>query len=364
MANDAATRVEKAGNDGGQEAAYKAFTAEVEQITNNSNHTDADQKILELTGALQKKGLLPEIETYWALKQDDLFGGDDKFDRNELGSYVEGKRYDAVSYALGNALKADYGRIKNNENNGGAYDECMFKNDLEKEPKLAAAKRFADELKADPQLYKLLSGLDGNTGSLSYVDLNKVRESIEINAKFGQQQALSEKQIALIKNVDWDTFKGLSGTWFDVCPEDLKKMPSFNPGGSQMEPSGDENNDAKAAANGGASKGATKEKCDVPVTENHDFAPHLMDAGSLPPEDHIAKYEIQAGQGFDRIARDILRREAAKAKEGQARQYTERDVLALSEAIAKFNGMKRADMLRMDHGMLNIPPLEWTSTGT
>lgn len=400
MAIDAATRIEKANYDGGVEEAYKAFTKEVEQITASSSPADADQKIIELTGALEKNGMLPGLETYWVGQQDTLFGGDDKFDRAELNDYVEGRKHDKVAFALGTAFKADYSRIKGNFDTPGidffGDREKIGVGDLIFELQLAAAKRdihrrkdvatkFADELKSDPKLFDQLKGLDGNDGSLSWVDIDNARKSFDLNDKMGQQ-VLSEKQIHLIKNVDWDTFKGLSGTWFDITQDDLKKMPAYRKNSWELEPSSEEvakseaQKDAAGSEDGGKAKGKSDGTGIIEeLVENlgkaagavlgasagkklgEDYAPTLMKEGSLPPEDHIYKYEIQAGQGFDRIARDILRREAANAKEGQKRQYDERDVIALSEAIAKFNGMKRNDMLRLDQGVLNIPPLDWTA---
>ncbi len=88
-----------------------------------------------------------------------------------------------------------------------------------------------------------------------------------------------------------------------------------------------------------------------------DTASEIRDA--LPPTDQISKYYIEAGQGFDRIARDVLRREANRAKGSEVRQFNEADVLALSREIAKIQRHEREDMLRLDQKSLNIPALNW-----
>ncbi len=241
------------------------------------------------------------------------------------------------------------------------------------------AMKLADELKRDPALFDSLANLDGNGESLSGWDVMFAHGALNLNDRMGKQ-VFTPEQITLLKNHNWDTLKELAKAQ-DLTKADLENVPKYEKHPWETEDSLESDNKEKAKLEAEAREEAVQEKAKLEAAKitgkkivdatvelgaavGEKLGAGLAAVGDmitdqLPPTDQISKYYIESGQGFDRIARDVLRREASRAKGSEVREFDEADVVALSSEIAKFNGMQRQDILRMDQESLNIPPINW-----
>lgn len=364
--NESVLNVEKANYEGGLQSAYDAFSKEVNKITSSNSQADAEQKIETLAAELDKKGLLDDISAYWAMQNKTLMHGDGKFSREELRDYVDGNQHDKVATTLGNAMKAQYTLLKDNQfgwlDDGEQVEgmDLLNKiNDFTVAQKQQKAKesvsQFADAIKADPKLFKMLASLDGVSGNISRSDLEKAKENIEQNAKLGKQNFTPE-QIKAIQNVDFDSLPRIRGG--SVTEASLKTAKAYvkhewelPAPATTVSTSAEASAEVKPVPEVEAKKGMVEG-----LTAGIENVAELAVDGLQAPPLKMSSYEIKAGQGFDRIARDILRKEQALNKD---HTFNEMDVLDLSDKIARANNMKRTDMLRLDKKTLEIPPLNW-----
>lgn len=363
--SESAVKIDKAEHTEGLNAAYDLFTKEINSIKQGSSPEEANAQIKSLTDDLSKRGVLPDLAVRWGQEERGMIADDSTFTKRELATYRSANKEDALVASMTTSLINRYSQLE--ARNGDWFGDGISGSDLEqslsdidkrlsKTVENKESQAVAEKLNAqDGRLFKQIAGTSYDKAQITPSDLTLLLNSDDLAKGYSGKDGvgfLSKEDRATIEQMkkDWNKpymramMPNDSSMMLDAVAKTAKiEIPKYevssNTAGATV------GEVATAAISGGGDSGAEAPNGGDSASNSGETT--TVEATPAPEEKQT--YTVKSGQGFDRIARDILR-----AHEGE---YSEAEVIALSAQIAEANGMNRNSSVVRDGMVLEIPAL-------
>lgn len=364
--SEAASKIDKVEHTQGLNAAYDLFTKEINGIKQTSTPDEANAHIKSLTDDLSKRGVLPDLAVKWGMEERGMIADDSTFTKRELATYRSANKEDALVASMTTNLINRYSQLetRNNDWFGDGVSEEDLKQSLadvdlrlSKTVQNQDSQAMAEKLNSDGgRLFKQIASVSDNKSLITPLDMSKLLASDDLAKGYAGKDGigfLSKGDRATIQQMqrDWNkaymtSLRGDTALSLDEVAKAAKLSP--RPAAYSAEVASAAVTGVAAGAGLSADGIAAAAAASVESTASATDTPPVV-AVEAPPIDEKQTYTVKKGQGFDRIARDILR-----AHEGE---FSEAEVIDLSAQIAQANGMTRDSGVIRDGMILEIPAL-------
>lgn len=370
--SESAIKIDKAEHTEGLNAAYDLFTKEINTIKQVNSPEEANAQIKSLTDDLSKRGVLPDLAVRWGKEERGMIADDGTFTKRELATYRSANKEDALVASMTTSLINRYSQLESR--NGDWFGDGVSEGDLEQslsdiDNRLAKtvqnkeSQAVAEKLNAqDGRLFKQIAGTSNDKAQITPYDLTTLLSSDDLAKGYSGKDGvgfLSKEDRAMIEQMkkDWNKpymqamMPNNSSMSLDAVAKSAKiEIPNYEVSSNTAGAAIGEVAAAAISGGGGNIGGTLGDAVAVAaVGDTADNGAETAPVEAIPAPVEKQTYTVRSGQGFDRVARDILR-----SHEGE---YSEAEVIALSAQIAEVNGMNRNSSVVRDGMVLEIPAL-------